>query len=968
MVVQLPRATTEGQRSQGGASRSLGGRDNNSSLANSNRRWIPPSSLRRDALTQDNQHDVTFRKIRGLLNKLTPETFDKLSNELLNVGLNARAVLGGLILLIFQKALDEPKYCSMYAQLCKRLSEEAPNFDNPNSPCTFNRLLLKQCQEEFERRRNTKESWGGENGTLSQEDEEQRQISRRKMVGNLRFIGELGKLQIIQKSILYGCIEELLEKTRRSSGDLADDLECLCQIMRTCGRILDIPEAQNLMEQYFTRIRRLSQSQELNLRIRFMLQDLLDLREAGWRPRKMAQMDGPRTITEVREQAAREIGIYIPPPSAAQNYGANIMSPLSSMPTFFPQTGTSRTGMEDVFGLPMGGAASLGTGPGVISSQPDKFNPYDSSNGFGVPMNVGGPGRGDGSYSGGRNNRQQGGYNPSNNSFYQNKHFTNSFNRQQNNNHQQGSSGSGGGYNNNSGKDLPPRFKKMFVSSGGGGGGGPLLAPGGGSGGNPSMGGDHGELSLRPSANMSLKPKTPGLLPQSALSSSSAPKNNNSGDKSEHRPNMAPHYVSVQPPNQKPSSMVPMMHKDPPLPIKQIPVEKSNKNKKDKGPTRDEYMKRVRGLVDIVLKPSEKEVNGATNGTTNEHKVETAALAYKEIKLPERLSSDAGHALFATVLKQEESGREKGSQLIIRLRNDNYITHDKLWDGLKQVLSEVEASVSDYPRGRGQLAEVLAHLVKANTFSLSELAEPMQAGAHFPLYLLILQHLHKLLGKQLLNQKFNESKVNLLNLVPESERTKEQLSDLLEDRQLSFLFPLLRIHAELSASLSKDPTPQAFFKHIKDTLDSKHQAAPAFINALVTVVLKHITSETTMPRGTDVTVNPDKAVTEKEKEMLTKYKPVLQAFLHDHSNLQVIAVYALQVFTYTNHFPKGMLLRWFIYLYDLEIVEEDAFLTWKEDVNDDYPGKGKALFQVNQWLTWLQETEEEEEEDYEDGD
>jgi len=42
-----------------------------------------------------------------------------------------------------------------------------------------------------------------------------------------------------------------------------------------------------------------------------------------------------------------------------------------------------------------------------------------------------------------------------------------------------------------------------------------------------------------------------------------------------------------------------------------------------------------------------------------------------------------------------------------------------------------------------------------------------------------------------------------------------------------------------------------------------------------------------------------------------------------------------------------MLLRWFVNLYDLEIVEEDAFLKWKEDITDAYPGKGKALFQVS---------------------
>lgn len=30
----------------------------------------------------------------------------------------------------------------------------------------------------------------------------------------------------------------------------------------------------------------------------------------------------------------------------------------------------------------------------------------------------------------------------------------------------------------------------------------------------------------------------------------------------------------------------------------------------------------------------------------------------------------------------------------------------------------------------------------------------------------------------------------------------------------------------------------------------------------------------------------------------------------------------------------------------MEIIEEEAFLSWKEDVNQEYPGKGKALFQV----------------------
>jgi hypothetical protein len=78
---------------------------------------------------------------------------------------------------------------------------------------------------------------------------------------------------------------------------------------------------------------------------------------------------------------------------------------------------------------------------------------------------------------------------------------------------------------------------------------------------------------------------------------------------------------------------------------------------------------------------------------------------------------------------------------------------------------------------------------------------------------------------------------------------------------------------------------------------------------------------------------------------------------------QIALVYALQVFCHGQKWPKGLLLRLFTYMYDLEVVEEEAFIKWKEDLNDAYPGKGKALFQVNQWLTWLEQAESEEEDE-----
>jgi len=42
----------------------------------------------------------------------------------------------------------------------------------------------------------------------------------------------------------------------------------------------------------------------------------------------------------------------------------------------------------------------------------------------------------------------------------------------------------------------------------------------------------------------------------------------------------------------------------------------------------------------------------------------------------------------------------------------------------------------------------------------------------------------------------------------------------------------------------------------------------------------------------------------------------------------------------------GLLLRMFMNLYNFEVIDEEAFMQWKEELNDIHPGKGQALFQV----------------------
>jgi len=57
--------------------------------------------------------------------------------------------------------------------------------------------------------------------------------------------GELGKLEVVHEGILHKCIQQLLEKKKSFTvTDQAEDLECLCQIMKTVGKRLDTPKAK----------------------------------------------------------------------------------------------------------------------------------------------------------------------------------------------------------------------------------------------------------------------------------------------------------------------------------------------------------------------------------------------------------------------------------------------------------------------------------------------------------------------------------------------------------------------------------------------------------------------------------------------------------------------------------------------------------------------------------------------------
>ncbi|EGZ21448.1 hypothetical protein PHYSODRAFT_491686, partial [Phytophthora sojae] len=382
-------------------------------LTVSENRWKPTKEKEVSPL------EKTLNYVKSLLNKLTREKFAKLTNELCAVEIDSFVLLSSIVSTIMDKALEEPNFADVYADLCKEfhlrttkkswsflsvLSDEndsfywtaidkatfpsfAGPFDSPHncledvelaestatSTCesasipsvqfrrhgdylvavgekeagvfyyskrkindiggdepfggpfesaelarhaaatqiTFTRLLVYRCQGEFEKTEEKKEE--------EEVDPRRREIlamrAKAKMLGNIRFIGELYKVDLIKQSGVQGCIFYLLglelipgedgQEHQAQAVRFPDeqDLEALCKMLATAGKKFDQPKTKTIMKIIILRMVELSDDTRLPSRARFLVKDVLETRDHMWEPRRKELQQ--KTLEEVRREAQK---------------------------------------------------------------------------------------------------------------------------------------------------------------------------------------------------------------------------------------------------------------------------------------------------------------------------------------------------------------------------------------------------------------------------------------------------------------------------------------------------------------------------------------------------------------------------------------------------------------------------------------------------------------------------------------
>uniref|UniRef100_A0AAG5D1W2 Eukaryotic translation initiation factor 4 gamma 2 n=1 Tax=Anopheles atroparvus TaxID=41427 RepID=A0AAG5D1W2_ANOAO len=1180
----------------------------------------------------------------------------------------------------------------MYAQLCKRIEKELETDIDKNKSSTFLQILLNVCRDKFENRVQYSEKIINSESTLTDDLEEKKNVAKQKILGNVKFIGELYKLDMLAEPHLHKMLRSLFtNKSSSSTEKNCEDMECLAQLIRTCGKNLDTELGKQLMDQYFDRMEQYSLSSKFPPRIRFMLRDLIELRKNNWTPRKVALVEGPAPIQELNHDDD-----VLPP-------GLNHLRNRDR-----DYRNNDRSEQRDWISKFTLNLQHLNDGFNLLSvSSPSPLLPSynQSSNGYGNRDHRDNGGGGSGGNGGGGNYRMH------NNRGNQSSNYSNNmrYNKHNNNHHHHQGGGGGGGGGGGSGgnmrdggsgshispygnsniannKDLAPRFKRNLMTPpqnpveelqmrptpnsllfkanmniktqlpisapmGGGGGGkmnfnaqtlnefasplttrtllseqrnaGQINSSAFSGGNNNSMGsgstsfggsggssGSSGTLSNPMGVSQNNNSASGNITTNSGRNTSGGPSKSNQNATSNvmshqqqhsshgsnpralagggagmhsnnnphnshlshhqqhqyhHEDSQQHHYTPQQEyrdgghqrghgggmngdrsmmghdgpshhnrhydsqgyslaasstafttgPNTSMSHGNTLIPKEQTI-VKQVSSEKVEKrNKKDKGPSKDEYLVRVAAFVsdvmlenikqqigeeeqeqkkiaaegntdvaspatkgndlpvqEVVVEVVDKKLEAVSNATpgqdgskpeerartppeteiidtrnagkvleespgdldiqkqkieANELVADSAAeekvdigsetnkdedsvasdermeenwqksadallpetqdttsestsddpvpkdvaveeefrkptlmeklvLAFSDLKIPEKFMRDALIKILNEVLDRNDSFHAKTIEFLQVLRKETKLPNSAVLESFKSVVNGMSEKEKTIPKITTIMASLLTRAVAVNLCKLTDVSSYTDNGQHYPLFLLVLQHLHKQLGKPALLEMFKKSKVNLMASLPECDRTKERMAEILEDRNLSFLYPLLRVQAELWKQIQSDANPQHFYKWIKENVEATCYTDPGFITAVMTVLLKYISQESDK-------LAEDKKQIEKEKEIWTRYCPVLNAFLHSNIDLQLIAIYAIQVYWYGIGYPKGVLLRWFQEMYELSVIEEDAFLRYKEDVTDIYPGKGKALFQVNQWLTWLAEAEDEDDEE-----
>merc|ERR1719394_1150562 len=157
--------------------------------------------------------------------------------------------------------------------------------------------------------------------------------------------------------------------------------------------------------------------------------------------------------------------------------------------------------------------------------------------------------------------------------------------------------------------------------------------------------------------------------------------------------------------------------------------------------------------------------------------------------------------MFKRILKNsQESQRKIAMDLVDQLFGSDLITGVQIKESLVKIVSSLDSSSDTMILST--MAEMSSWAVLTDKLRLTDVAEITEGGSSHPLFLTVLQVM-SVKDKEVTQRHIKEQNIKLMDQLPPNLRTEEQLGEQLEQRQLSFLVPILAIKADMWRQLEQ---------------------------------------------------------------------------------------------------------------------------------------------------------------------
>lgn len=289
--------------------------------------WVP--DIVKTVVEKKTKKERLFKKLTGVLNKMTPDKFDRIAKQSMDIVNEFAATepeMNLILALILKFGIKQPAFCNQYAKLCNHLHDHLhklamiSDYDwiakDEDISGTFRRMVITQTNDLFttlkehspaEEPTMTDGSDGKEPRKLSMdpEDVELRKAKRKDaFFAVMVLVAALYNVDLIKKTLVYkGVLKMFLPKEAVTL--TAIDMEGVCRLFKCCGKKLD-KESSNYVDRFIKRLD--VQAKKFDFRTQVLVDDVKEMRANRWEERIKKEV--AKTTAEVardheKEQAAQ---------------------------------------------------------------------------------------------------------------------------------------------------------------------------------------------------------------------------------------------------------------------------------------------------------------------------------------------------------------------------------------------------------------------------------------------------------------------------------------------------------------------------------------------------------------------------------------------------------------------------------------------------------------------------------------